>query len=81
MFCFGPAQAALSPTPGEPEHRAEFRDRIDALAADGVRVVACRAAAESAGVADALSARRIVLDSPRELVVKYTQEGAVVLSF
>ena len=81
VFCFGPAQAALMPEPGETAERSEYRQRIDQLAARGVRVGTCRSAAESSGVAEEMARRGIRLTSPRERVLQYAREGAVVLNF
>jgi len=52
-----------------------------ALAAQGVRVTTCRTAAEFTGVAEEMAGRGIVLDSPRDRVLQYAREGAVVLNF
>jgi hypothetical protein len=81
VFCFGPAQSALTARPDETGERVEYRERIDRLAAAGVRVGTCRAAAESAGVADEITKRGIALESPRSRVLQYAREGAVVLNF
>lgn len=81
VFCFGPAQSALTAAPGDAPGRVEYRERIHGLAGVGVRVSTCRSAAESAGVADELTRRGIALDSPRERVLQYAREGAVVLNF
>ncbi len=81
VFCFGPAQSALTASLDDTQVRLEYRERIDRLAAQGVHVVTCRSAAESAGVAEELSGRGIILDSPRDRVLHYAREGAVVLNF
>jgi len=81
VFCFGPAQSALAATPGETAERVEYRERIDRLAAAGVRVSTCRSAAESAGMIEEMTKRGIALESPRNQMVQYAREGAVVLNF
>lgn len=80
VFCFGPAQGALTETGGSPI-RAEYRDQIDALAAAGVPVGACRNAANAAGTVDALTTRGVRLEFARDAFVRYALEGAAVISF
>lgn len=81
VFCFGPAQHALAASSGETPERVEYRQRIDRLAAQGVRVATCRGAVESTGVAEEMTRRGIALESPRDRVLQYAREGAVVLNF
>jgi hypothetical protein len=81
VFCFGPAQHALAAASGESPVRIEYRERIDRLAAQGVQVTTCRTAAEFTGVAEEMSSRGIILDSPRDRVLQFAREGAVVLNF
>ena len=80
VFCFGPAQAALTEADETPV-RVEYREQIDALAAAGVPVGACLNAANAAGTADALTSRGITLQFARDAFVRYALEGATVISF
>ncbi len=80
VFCFGPAQGALSST-GETPTRTEYNQQIDELIAAGVSVNACINAARAAGTEEALSARGINLEFARDAFVRYAVEGATVLSF
>jgi len=80
VFCFGPAQGALTDPDATPI-RAEYRDQIDALAAAGVPVGACLNAATAAGTVDELTARGITLQYARDAFVRFALEGAAVISF
>ena len=80
VYCFGPAQAALTETSDDPT-RTEYRGQIDALTAAGVRVGACLNAATSAGTVEALSARGLTLEFARDAFVRFGLEGASVISF
>ncbi len=80
VFCFGPAQGALT-EPSDDKVRVEYRDQIDALVAAGVRVGTCLNAANAAGTADALTARGVTLEFARDAFVRYTLDGATVISF
>lgn len=81
VFCFGPAQRALSVASGDTPERVEYRQRIDRLASLGVRVGTCRGAAEAAGMSEEMLERGIALESPRDRVLQYAREGAAVLNF
>ena len=80
VFCFGPAQAALSHDGGDPA-RAEYNQQIDDLAAAGVAVGACLNAARAAGTQEELSKRGIRLQYARDAFVRYALEGATVITF
>jgi hypothetical protein len=80
VFCFGPAQAALTETDETPT-RVEYRQQIDALAAAGVPVGACLNAATAAGTVEALTARGITLQFARDAFARYGLESASVISF
>lgn len=80
VFCFGPAQAALTEDSSDPV-RAGYREQIDALVAAGVPVHACLNAANAAGTAEALSSRGLSLEFARDAFVRYALEGAAVISF
>jgi len=60
IFCFGPAQSALSDRSDDPA-RTEFNQQIDELAAAGAPVRACLNAARAAGTEQVLTERGIVL--------------------
>jgi hypothetical protein len=79
VFCFGPAQGALS----APDSlvRREYNQQIDELVEAGVPVGACLNAARAAGTETALTARGINLQFARDAFVRYAVEGATVLSF
>jgi hypothetical protein len=80
VFCFGPAQGALSAT-DQSKVLTEYNQQIDELVAAGVRVGACVNAARAAGTEDALAARGIRLEFARDAFVRYAVEGATVLTF
>ncbi|MBW4030292.1 MAG: hypothetical protein HIU57_06395 [Acidobacteria bacterium] len=80
VFCFGPAQGALSDV-GDSPVRAEYNQQIDDLIAAGVPVGACLNAARAAGREEALTARGITLQFARDAFVRYAVENASVLSF
>ena len=80
VFCFGPAQGALSAADESPV-RGEYNQQIDQLIAAGVPVGACVNAARAAGTEEALTARGIQLQFARDAFVRYAVEGATVLSF
>lgn len=79
VFCFGPAQTALSRPDGPV--RAEYNEQIDDLAAAGVPVGACLNAARAAGTEEALQKRGIKLQYARDAFVQYALEGATVITF
>ncbi|MHB1874751.1 MAG: hypothetical protein ACYCPF_07855 [Streptosporangiaceae bacterium] len=80
VYCFGPAQAALSSHQDGPV-RAEYNQQIDDLAAAGVPVSACLNAARAAGQEEALAKRGIRLQYARDAFVRYALEGATVITF
>jgi hypothetical protein len=80
VFCFGPAQTALTAPSDEPL-RVEYKQQINALIASGVPVGACLNAANAAGTAEELTARGIRLQYARDAFVRYGLEGAAVISF
>jgi hypothetical protein len=80
VFCFGPAQAALSDASDGPT-RTEYNRQIDELAAAGVPVGACLNAARAAGTEKALSGRGIELQYARDAFVRFALEGATVINF
>lgn len=80
VFCFGPAQAALTEDSSDPV-RVGYREQIDALIAAGVTVHACLNAANAAGTAEALTSRGLALEFARDAFVRYALEGAAVISF
>ncbi len=80
VFCFGPAQGALSDETDNPV-RIEYREQIDALVAAGVPVGACLNAATANGSVDELTGRGIALQFARDAFARYGLEGASVVSF
>lgn len=80
VFCFGPAQDALTDGSTEPG-RIEYRRQIDALAAAGVPVGACLNDANDAGTSENLAARGIGLQFARDAFARFGLEGATVISF
>ena len=80
VYCFGPAQSALTAESHDPV-RAEYNVQIDALVAAGVPVGACLNAATADGTAEALGVRGLTLQYARDAFVRYSLEGATVISF
>ncbi len=80
VFCFGPAQAAITSAAVDEVH-IEYRAQIDALAAAGVRVSACLNAAVADGTENELRDRGIRLEYARDAFARYGLEGAAVISF
>ena len=80
VYCFGPAQGALSDTTGDPT-RTEYNRQIDELVAAGVPVGACLNAARAAGTEETLGARGITLQYARDAFVRWALEGATVIGF
>jgi len=80
VYCFGPAQGALSDGSTDPT-RTEYNAQIDALVAAGVPVGACLNAARAAGTEETLSARGITLQYARDAFVRFALEGATVIGF
>ena len=79
VYCFGPAQAALSDPEGDV--RAEYNQQIDDLTAAGVPVGACLNAARAAGTEEKLAERGIRLQYARDAFVRYALAGATVITF
>lgn len=79
VFCFGPAQSALSSTSGEA--LADYNQQIDELIAAGVSVGTCLNAAKGAGTEAALRERGVELQFARDAFVRWASEGASVISF
>lgn len=80
VFCFGPAQHALS-AGEESVVRFEYNQQIDELVAAGVAVGACLNAARANGHEEALAARGVQLQLTRDAFVRWALEGATVISF
>jgi hypothetical protein len=80
VFCFGPAQGALSDTSDDPT-RTEYNRQIDQLTAAGVPVGACLNAARAAGTEQVLSDRGVQLQYARDAYVRFALEGATVINF
>lgn len=79
VFCFGPAQRQLTVRHGEAA--SAFNAQIDQLIADGVRVGACINSARADGMEDELESRGLVLSVARDEFVRFTLEGATVVTF
>ncbi|MEW1691643.1 hypothetical protein ACIQOF_11275 [Streptomyces sp. NPDC091265] len=80
VLCFGPAQRRLGDaTPAEAS--ATFNRQIDALIADGVPVGACVNAARADGTEAELAARGLRLRVARDEFLRFTLEGATVITF
>jgi len=79
VFIFGPAQRHLSLSASDAD--VQFNRQIDELVVDGVRVGACINAAQAAGVDKSLSQRGITLTVARDEFLRFTLEGATVISF
>ncbi|MDA8074268.1 MAG: hypothetical protein M0Z40_03365 [Actinomycetota bacterium] len=80
VYCFGPAQGALSDASGDAT-RGEYNSQIDELVAAGVPVGACLNAARAAGTEQALQGRGINLQYARDAFVRFALEGATVINF
>ena len=80
VFCFGPAQSALSSTSDSPVHR-EYNEQIDELIRRGVKVSACLNAARANGHDETLASRGVTLEFARDAFARYALEGASVLTF
>ncbi|MHB1594069.1 MAG: hypothetical protein ACYCO9_10525 [Streptosporangiaceae bacterium] len=80
VFCFGPAQGALSDASGDAT-RSEYNRQIDELVAAGVPVGACLNAARAAGTEQVLQGRGITLQYARDAFARFALEGAAVISF
>jgi hypothetical protein len=80
VFCFGPAQGALSDASGDAT-RSEYNRQIDELVAAGVLIGACLNAARAAGAEQALQGRGITLQFARDAFVRFALEGATLINF
>lgn len=85
LFCFGPAQRRLSGTSVETgtgaDAGATFNRQVDELIAAGVRVGACVNAARADGSEEALRGRGLDLRVARDEFLRFTLEGATVITF
>ncbi|MFP3712479.1 DsrE family protein [Puerhibacterium sp. TATVAM-FAB25] len=79
VFCFGPAQRRLGA--GASEAERTFDRQLDELVAAGVRVGACVNAARAEGTEGALLARGFQLHVARDELLRFTLEGATVVTF
>jgi hypothetical protein len=79
VFCFGPAQRRL--TAASTEADDVLNRQLDELIAQGVRVGACVNAARADGAEEALRARGITLNVARDEFLRFTLEGATVVTF
>ncbi|MGC5168790.1 DsrE family protein [Luteimicrobium sp. DT211] len=79
VFCFGPAQRRLGRQDGEAD--ANFNRQLDELVAAGVVVGACVNSARADGALDDLTARGFDLQVARDAFLRFTLEGATVVSF
>jgi intracellular sulfur oxidation DsrE/DsrF family protein len=75
LFIFGAAIGALT----DPA-QFEFRDALMALAKQGVPVNVCRQTVEAMGQAGALQAEGFGLEYARDAFIRFTLEGATVIS-
>ncbi len=80
VFCFGPAQAALT-SDSSSQGIKEYNQQIDELIAAGVPVGACLNAARANGNEEALLARGLQLQFARDAYVRFALEGATVINF
>lgn len=79
VFCFGPAQRRIGRGAGEAD--ATFDRQLDELVAAGVSVGACVNAARAEGVEAELDARGFRHQVARDALVRFTLEGATVITF
>jgi len=79
VFCFGPAQRRLGLA--ETEADRVFNGRVDELVAAGVTVAACVNSARADGVEADLQARGLDLQVARDQFLRFTLEGATVITF
>jgi hypothetical protein len=79
VFCFGPAQRRLGLA--ETEADRVFNRQVDELVAAGVVVGACVNSARAYGAEDGLRARGLDLQVARDQFVRFTLEGATVVTF
>jgi hypothetical protein len=79
VFCFGPAQRRLAGG-GTPAVET-FNRQIDELIAAGVVVGACVNSARADGSEDLLRKRGLTLRVARDEFLRFTLEGATVITF
>lgn len=79
VFCFGPAQRLLAIERND--LAAHLNEELDALLAGGWRVDACVNLARADDVEDALRHRGFSLAVARDEFVRFTLEGATVITF
>lgn len=79
VFCFGPAQRRLGA--GASDAERTFDRQVDELVAAGVRVGACVNSARADGTEEALRARGLQLRVARDELLRFTLEGATVVTF
>jgi hypothetical protein len=79
IFCFGPAQRRLADT--ESDAAATYNRQLDELIAAGVHVGACINAAKADGTEDLLRKRGFDLQVARDEFLRFTIQGATVLTF
>jgi intracellular sulfur oxidation DsrE/DsrF family protein len=75
LFIFGAAIGALA----DPAQK-DYRDALVALVKQGVPVHVCRQTVEAMGQADALQAEGFGLEYARDAFIRFTLEGATVIS-
>ena len=80
VFCFGPAQEALSDR-SDASTLTQYNQQVDDLIKAGVPVGACRNSAEAAGTEQTLTDRGIQLQYARDAFVRFALEGATVINF
>ncbi|WP_327709648.1 hypothetical protein OG912_14215 [Streptomyces sp. NBC_00464] len=80
VLCFGPAQRLLADA--APSGASEvFNRQVDELIADGVTVGACVNAARADGTEAGLAGRGLRLRVARDEFLRFTLEGATVITF
>jgi hypothetical protein len=79
VFCFGPAQRRIGRSADEVD--VMFDRQLDELMAAGVVVGACVNSARADDSEDALAARGFNLQVARDEFLRFTIEGATVISF
>lgn len=75
LFIFGAAIGALA----DPA-QVDFRNALAALAKQGVPVHVCQQAVETIGQAEAMKAQGFGLEYARDAFIRFTIEGATVIS-
>ncbi|MFE9856463.1 hypothetical protein [Streptomyces sp. NPDC005780] len=80
VLCFGPAQRLLGDATLS-EASAVFNRQIDELVADDVAVGACVNAARADGTEAELAGRGLRLRVARDEFLRFTLEGATVITF